>query len=121
MSFELKNVQVGQRTVLASITNLIVPAGEKVEFDVLESGSSIAVCKIYFDDDANETSLSYKSDQNGIVLTLNKWIELTRALAAPLKIGSGSENRDVTILVSNVRVGSTNLLSVQFMIDGKTT
>lgn len=117
MKFELKHVRVGSREVLASVTNLIVPAGEIVSFNWEEGDALIAVFKLFFNDEAPESSLTFEIKDEEAHLTFNRWNEMMRALTVPLRIGNDSDGRNLSILVSNIRVGHTNMLSMQFMID----
>ena len=117
MNIEIDELKIGNRKVLASISNLMIPADEDAAFNVREGASLIATFRIRFNDEATETSLAFETKDSEALLTFNKWNDMVRALAVPLRVGTDSNGNNLSILVSNVRVGRMNILSMLFMID----
>ena len=96
----------------------LVPEGESVSFDADVSGWQVNVI-VEFEDSGGEQGLQIEATDSGAQIILLNWnSSIGTALVSPANLGAHSSGKKLSFMVSNYRVGKTNKLDIQLLLEG---
>ncbi len=114
-------MKVGGREVVHTAT-LIIPKGEDalVDFDVGQWKISLRILFVSKDKDAEKGSLSIEVVDGNPQLSLFDWNNsLGTATVRPFELGTASDGRKLSVMLSHWLIGETNKLDIQFLLGGE--
>jgi hypothetical protein len=98
--------------------SFLVPEGENVSFDADVSGWKVNVI-VEFQDSGGEQGLQIEPTDSGAKIVLLNWnSSIGTALVSPANLGAHSSGKKLSFMVSNYRVGKTNKLDIQLLLEG---
>jgi len=95
----------------------LVPDGDSVSFDADVEGWKINIT-VDFEDTDGDQAVRIEATEPGAKITLVNWnSSIGTATVTPANLGAHSSGRKLYFMVSNYRVGKTNKLDFQLLLE----